>query len=149
VTVTAQNLIYSGPTNQAVFSGGVAVRGADATLTADHVTVFLKESAASTQLKSQNRNAAQQGGPAAAQIDRIIADGNVTIVQPERRATGQKLVYVAANQSFTLTGGPPSIFDAEHGTVTGDSLTFYTRDDRVLIESSGKSRTVTQTRVKP
>ena len=54
--------------------------------------------------------------------------------QPNRRATGEKLVYTAADDKFVLTGGPPSIFDAEHGKITGDSLTFYRRDDRVLVE---------------
>jgi len=46
-----------------------------------------------------------------------------------------------------LTGGPPSIFDAEHGKITGDSLTFYKRDDRVLVEGKEASPTVTTTRV--
>jgi hypothetical protein len=41
----------------------------------------------------------------------------------------------------------PSIFDAERGTVTGDSLTFYKRDDRVLVEGEAKSPAVTHTRV--
>jgi len=31
-------------------------------------------------------------------------------------------------------GGPPSIFDAERGKITGVSLTFFRGDDRVLVE---------------
>jgi len=46
-----------------------------------------------------------------------------------------------------LTGGPPSIFDAEHGKITGVSLTFFRHDDRVLVEGNNLSPTVTQTRV--
>ena len=64
-----------------------------------------------------------------------------------RRATGQNLVYTAADDRFVMTGGPPSIFDAEHGKITGDSLTFYKRDDRVLVEGREASPTVTTTRV--
>jgi hypothetical protein len=57
------------------------------------------------------------------------------------------LVYVAQDDKFVLTGGPPSIFDAEHGKITGDSLTFYRHDDRVLVEGQGTSPAITTTRV--
>ena len=81
------------------------------------------------------------------QLDRIVAEGHVVIQEPARRAEGEKLVYTAADDKFVLTGGSPSIFDAERGKITGDSLTFYKRDDRVLVEGRETSPTVTQTRV--
>ena len=59
----------------------------------------------------------------------------------------ERLEYFADEGKFVLTGGSPSIFDAEHGKITGDSLTFYNRDDRVLVEGGNSSPTVTQTRV--
>jgi hypothetical protein len=57
------------------------------------------------------------------------------------------LEYLAADDKFVLTGGSPSIFDAEHGKITGDSLTFFRRDDRVLVEGKDTSPTTTRTRV--
>jgi lipopolysaccharide export system protein LptA len=149
--VTAARLIYEGSENRARFSGGVTVRSADATMNADHVDVLLKANSGNGgQSNGQSLNSTRQPNSGPAQVERIIAAGNVTIVQPERRATGQKLVYVAADQSFTLTGGPPSIFDAERGQITGNSLTFYSHDDRVLVENpanGGAKRTVIHTRV--
>jgi lipopolysaccharide export system protein LptA len=71
----------------------------------------------------------------------------VVVQQPTRRADGQNLVYTAADQKFVLTGGPPSIFDAERGRTTGVSLTFFRRDGRVLVEGEASSPVVTQTRV--
>ena len=59
-------------------------------------------------------------------------------------------MYGADEEKFVLTGtpgSPPSIFDAEHGQVTGVSLTFFNRDDRVLVDSSN-SESITQTRLK-
>ena len=56
-------------------------------------------------------------------------------------------MYTAAEDKFVMTGGPPSIFDAERGKITGDSLTFYKRDDRVLVEGKETSPAVTTTRV--
>jgi lipopolysaccharide export system protein LptA len=69
------------------------------------------------------------------------------MTQPTRRGTGDNLVYTAADDKFVLTGGPPSIFDAERGRTTGVSLTFFRGDDRVLVEGNDTSPTVTHTRV--
>jgi len=59
-------------------------------------------------------------------------------------------MYGADEEKFVLKGtpgSPPSIFDAEHGQITGVSLTFFNRDDRVLVDSSN-SESITQTRLK-
>jgi lipopolysaccharide export system protein LptA len=77
----------------------------------------------------------------------MVAEGNVVIQQPKRRAEGQRLVYTAADDKFVLTGGPPSIFDAEQGKITGVSLTFFRGDGRVLVEGAASTPVVTQTRV--
>jgi lipopolysaccharide export system protein LptA len=84
---------------------------------------------------------------APARLDKIIASGAVVITEPNRRGTGETLIYTAADDKFVLSGGPPSIFDAEHGKITGVSLTLYRRDDRVVVEGDSSSPAVTQTRV--
>ncbi|MGZ3356867.1 MAG: hypothetical protein ACXVBO_18700, partial [Isosphaeraceae bacterium] len=97
------------------------------------------------QARGQTGASAGQAGPS--QLERIVAEGHVVIQEPNRRATGDRLLYTASEGKFVMTGGPPSIFDAERGKITGGSLTFFNRDDRVLVESSNSSPTVTQTRV--
>jgi lipopolysaccharide export system protein LptA len=77
----------------------------------------------------------------------MVAENDVVIQQPNRRAEGQRLVYTPADDKFVLTGGPPSIFDAEQGKITGVSLTFFRRDDRVLVEGEAGAPVVTTTRV--
>jgi lipopolysaccharide export system protein LptA len=77
----------------------------------------------------------------------MVAKGDVIVQQPSRRAEGQNLVYTASDDKFVLTGGPPSIFDAERGKITGVSLTFFRADDRVLVEGEASTPVVTQTRV--
>lgn len=144
VNVTGRRLTYSDQARQARFEGGVVLRGADATITADHAEVFLK---------SQGRAGGEAAGPGqASQLERVVAEGAIEIQESNRRAVGTKLVYTAGDGRFVLTGSEgrsPSIFDAERGTIRGDSLTFYSRDDRVVVGSNETSRTVTQTRVKP
>jgi lipopolysaccharide export system protein LptA len=138
LTVTAARLRYGDTLRKARFEGGISVRGADLTINAEHAEVFL----------AARENA---GGPQPSRMESVVAEGGVVIQEGRRKATGEKLVYRAAEGKFVLTGGggnPPSIFDAELGTTTGDSLTFFMRDDRVLVGSSSSSPTVTQTRVK-
>jgi lipopolysaccharide export system protein LptA len=95
----------------------------------------------------QARGLANQPLSEAGKLEKIVAQDQVVITQPNRRATGDLLIYTAQSDKFVLTGGPPSIFDAEHGQITGVSLTFFRHDDRVLVEGNNSSPTVTQTRV--
>ncbi len=139
VTVTSSKLTYTDNDRKAHYDGRVIMKDADGTLTADVGDIFLKPKDAGA--------AAKKAGMTPSQLDHAVAQGDVVVVQPSRRAKGEKLVYTAEDSKFVLTGGPPSIFDAERGTVTGDSLTFYSHDDRVLVESSSNSPTITQTRV--
>ncbi len=77
----------------------------------------------------------------------MIAIGKVVATEPNRRAVGDRLVYTADDGKYYLTGKNASIFDAEHGQVWGDSLTFYSHDDRVLVESKAPAPTVTKARI--
>jgi len=138
VTVTANQLTYTDTDRKAHFEGGATARGTDATVTSEVMDVFLLPSG------QNNKSSAQ---PGAAKLDRIVATKNVVITEPTRRAVGEKLVYTAADDKFVLSGGTPSIFDAERGKITGVSLTFFRHDDRVLVEGNDTNPTVTQTRV--
>ena len=143
VTVIGTRLTYSDKDREAKLDGPVNMKMPDATMSSMSVDVVLKA-------KNQSSSAATEGP---SEIERVIARQNVLIEQknPSRKAAGETLVYTAADEKFVLTGTatkPPSIFDAERGNVTGDSLTFYNHDDRVQVGGSDSSRTVTRTRVK-
>jgi lipopolysaccharide export system protein LptA len=141
VRITSARLNYADAERKIVLGGGVTAKSSDATLTGQEMTVFLLP-------QSQTRQSpATAGRGTAGQVERIVAEGKVVIAQPTRHATGDRLVYTAAEDKFVLTGGPPSIFDAERGKITGDSLTFYRHDDRVLVEGRETSPTITKTQV--
>jgi len=135
VTVTSSSLTYSDPQHRAVFQGAVLLKSTDGTVSTDNADVLLKP-------KGQS---ATQGTSDATQIEEIVARGHVVVQQPSRKAVGNTMTYAAADGKYVLSGGRPSIFDAEHGLTTGDSLTFYSRDDTVLVGSGSSTRTVTQT----
>ena len=85
--------------------------------------------------------------PGNASIDRLTALGHVTVDWPDRRGTGEKLVYLSDDGTFTLTGtsgAPPRITDTERGAVTGNALIFHSRDDSVTVEGDG-GKTITDT----
>ena len=142
VAITSAKLTYADAERKAHYEGGVIARGTSFTATANTMDAYLLP-------RSQSSGNQTLAGPIskAGQLDHILAKGNVVVQQPTRRAEGQTLVYTAADDKFVLTGGPPSIFDAERGKITGVSLTFFRADDRVLVEGKASTPVVTQTRM--
>jgi lipopolysaccharide export system protein LptA len=138
VAITSARLTYADGDRVAHYEGGVLAKGSNFTASSSSMDVYLVP-------RSQSSNNQQLAGPG--QLDHLVAQGNVVVQQPTRRAEGKKLVYTAADDRFVLTGGPPSIFDAERGKITGVSLTFFRGDDRVLVEGEASTPVVTQTRV--
>jgi lipopolysaccharide export system protein LptA len=136
IAITSTRFSYTDTDRQAHFEGDVVAKAADMTITAKKIDAFLEA-----------RGVANPPLSGAGKLDKIVAREQVVITQPDRRASGDLLIYTATDDKFVLTGGPPSIFDAEHGKITGVSLTFFRRDDRVLVEGNNSSPTVTQTQV--
>jgi len=154
VAITSDHLTYADSDRRAHFEGGVTVHGSDLTISSNRMDVYLASGGVERRasppvqtLSTGETPVAPQslGGPA--RLEKIVASGSVLITEPNRRATGQQLTYTASDDKFVLTGGPPSIFDAEHGNITGVSLTLFRRDDRVVVEGDSSSPAVTQTRV--
>jgi lipopolysaccharide export system protein LptA len=138
VNVTSEKLSYVDAERKAVFNGNVIVRAQDATITSDTVQVILLPKTG----QAENQSASQ--------LERIEAQGDIKIEQGARKASGNKLVYTAADEKMVLTGTKaklPSIFDAERGQVSGDSLTFFIHDGRVLVGSGETSKTEIPSRI--
>ncbi len=138
VTITSTLLTYTDAERKAHYEGSVVAKGSEFTASAHSADAYLLA-------RSQTSGGQSLGGTG--QLDHMVADGAVSIIQRSRRAVGQKLLYTAGDEKFVLSGGPPSIFDAERGKITGVSLTFFNRDDRVLVEGETSTPVVTQTRV--
>ena len=138
ITITAKRLSYVDSDRKVHYEGGVVARGADFTASSRTADAYLL---------ARSQTTGSQALSAPGRLDLLVAQGDVTIQQTNRRAQGQTLTYTAADDKFVLTGGPPSIFDAEQGKITGVSLTFFRRDDRVLVEGEGSTPVVTTMRV--
>ena len=70
-------------------------------------------------------------------LNKAFADGNVSIVQtaPGRTRTGtsEHAEYYAADEKIILEKGQPKFVDSVRGTTEGQVLTYYSKDDRLLV----------------
>ncbi|HTG38999.1 LptA/OstA family protein [Sphingomonas sp.] len=104
--------------NRAVLSGGVNIRQANMTLTADRVTVAYTGQVIG-------------GSP---QVSRLDASGGVTLVRPDQRARAQYGVYDLNRRVVTMLGGV-SLTQGTN-TVTGGRLSINLDTGRAVIDGS-------------
>ena len=151
IDVTADKLTYVDTERRARYTGNVLAKSTSGTISAQQIDVYLKPADSAdggqpgTEAKASKPAIPGSEGPS--KVDHMVAVDKVVVTEPNRRAVGDRLVYTADNGKYYLTGKTASIFDAVHGTVWGDSLTFYSHDDRVLVESKHSSPTVTRVRI--
>ncbi|MBI1940648.1 MAG: hypothetical protein HYS33_03970, partial [Acidobacteria bacterium] len=131
VTVQADRLEYFDQGSKASYRGHVRLLAENTTLEADRVDVYF--------LSGKDSRGAE--------VDRAVAEGDVKVRQPSRRATGERAEYFAGEGKILLTGGPPTLRDEEKGFTTGQRLTFYIRDDRLLVDGGDESPTVSRHRI--
>jgi lipopolysaccharide export system protein LptA len=133
VTITADSFAYSEPRHHARYSGNVVLSANGARLTTTTLDVDLATTSAQPIGAAKPAN-----GPGA--ITRAIASGGVQIVAPGRRAEAKSALYDFTNDLITLSGGPPSIYDAERGFLTGHALTFSPSGGTIRVESEPGTR---------
>lgn len=131
VTIRADRLEYMDEGRKASYRGNVELLTENTTLKADHLEVYFSKGA----------------NVEASEIERAVAEGHVAVTQQGRRAAGEHADYDAASGKIVLTGGPPTLYDAENGFTTGQRLTFYIRDDRLLVDGGNNSPTLSKHRV--
>lgn len=153
--ITSRMLTYSDATRQAEFTGGVRVESADGSMRGQQAVVYLQAAkTGATKPKAATASApAAQAGFFGGGVDRVVASGHIEIDQPGRRATGERVVYTAADGMFVMTGtpaSPPKVVDAMRGTVTGASLRFHAGDESVVVSNGvdNRQRVRTETWVK-
>ena len=87
------------------------------------------------------------------ELAKTVAENDVVITQPGRRATGTWAQYTAADEVAVLRGQPATVSDAESGSSQNAEITFFMRERRVVAEgrskqnTSGRSRSVYKIKV--
>ena len=72
------------------------------------------------------------------EVERVVASGDVRIVQGDRVATGQQGILFNAEKKMVLTG-EPKLFQGEN-SVSGDEVTVYLQEERSTVSSAEGSR---------
>jgi lipopolysaccharide export system protein LptA len=118
--ITSQQLEADNKNRVITFRGKVEAKQGEMTLTADMAQVFYE--------KKEEGN----------EIREIVATGNVKMQEGDRLATGQKAVFVNAEQKIILTG-QPKIWQGKD-VVSGERIVVLLEEDRSLVESGPDRR---------
>ncbi len=128
LTIRADRLDYLDAGRKARYAGNVELVTEDMRIDADRLDVYFSPG------KKQ----------ADSEVERAVAEGHVKIVQPMRYAKGENAVYDAQTGKVVMTGGPPTVYDTDRGSMTGQRLTFYIHNDRLLVEGKAGSPVVSR-----
>jgi lipopolysaccharide export system protein LptA len=158
IRVRSGDLHYSEGERLALFhSGSVGSVTMETTATGGVATVVSRDAEvkllpAGVHANRQNAGSGNEsdGAPSRtnASVDQLISLGHVTVDWPDRKGTGEKLVYLSEDGTFTLTGtaaAPPRMTDQARGAITGSALIYHSRDGSVIVEGDG-AKTATDTR---
>ena len=69
----------------------------------------------------------------------MVSNGNVIIKFDDRVATSDRAVYMTETKILILTG-PGSTIKSENNSVTGEKITLYRDDGRIIVESDSEKQ---------
>jgi lipopolysaccharide export system protein LptA len=133
--VYAPQLSYRDDTRVADYTGGVKLDRERMTVTSKKLQAFLTPKTENNQGQSS--------------LDHAVADGNVKIfhvVASGRSRTGlsEHCEYYTKDDKVILNGGSPQMVDSYKGVTKGRELTYYSDDDRLVVEGENKALAYTQ-----
>jgi lipopolysaccharide export system protein LptA len=101
-------------------------------------------------LKTFFEEVPKRGGGTETQLEHLEADGAVDILQKPpghvRRGRGEHAEYYLGEERMVLSGGQPEVTDPQRGTTRGPKITWYSREDRMLVETlETKERVLSRT----
>ncbi len=118
IEITAQQLEVLQLQRQSVFTGDVVAQQGDMTLYAEKLIIYLQE----------NQD----------EVDRLEAMGAVRFVQLGRVATAEKAIFYQKDEVLVLTGN--AVVIEGKNKISGDEMTLFMKEDRILIKGSEKTR---------
>jgi lipopolysaccharide export system protein LptA len=134
--VKAQHMTYTDADRQAVYTGGVNFWRGGLTVKSATLKAFLNDD------KSN----------ADSRINHAFADGAVEIVQAakdrQRIGNSEHAEYYTEEGKIILTGGEPQLKDSLKGTSRGQKLTYFTDDDKLIMDGAPQKPVKTELRKK-
>jgi LPS export ABC transporter protein LptC len=126
--VKSQHMVYTDPDRLANYTGGVDFWRPAMTVKSATLKAFLNE----------------QDSNADSRVNHAFGDGKVEVVQyaPDRQRVGnsEHAEYYTEEGKVILSGGEPKLNDSKRGNTKGDKLTWFTDDDRLIIEGAPEKK---------
>ncbi|MDQ1473001.1 MAG: lipopolysaccharide export system protein LptA [Bryobacterales bacterium] len=130
--VKSQHMTYTDADRQAVYTGGTNFWRAGLTVKSTTLKSFLND----------NKSDADS------RIHHAIADGVVEIVQAardrQRIGNSDHAEYYTDVGKIILTGGEPQLKDSLKGNTKGDKLTYFTEDDKLIVDGASQKPVQTE-----
>jgi lipopolysaccharide export system protein LptA len=134
--VKAQRMVYTDQDRQAIYTGGANFWRPTLTVKCDTLRAFL------------NDNKSDQDS----RINHAFADGKVDIldISPGRQRIGnsEHAEYYSDEGKIILTGGAPQLHDTVRGDSTGEKLTYFTADNKLVIGGTPQKQVKTHLKKK-
>ncbi|HRJ20400.1 MAG TPA: LptA/OstA family protein [Bryobacteraceae bacterium] len=127
-TIRSRTLFYNDAQKLATYTGAAALNRPGLDLKGETLKLWFVD------------EPSKEGGTQT-QLDRLFADGAAEVVEksPERTRTGkgEHLEYYARDEKMVLTGGNPLVQDSQRGISRGAVITWFSRQDRLIIDNTG------------
>jgi lipopolysaccharide export system protein LptA len=118
--ITSQQLEADNKSQIITFTGNVVAKQGEMTIYADVTKVFYEKKGEENEIRE------------------IVATGNVKIQDGDRLATGQKAVFMNAEQKIILTGNP-KVWQGKD-MVSGEKIIVLLEEDKSFVESGPDQR---------
>jgi len=129
VTIQAERMIYEDRLQKALYEKNVKLNSSMGILNSSQLEIFLE--------RGENQTS----------IQRILAEGDVKIYQPNRTSFSESAEYFRSEEKLILVGGPPRVIDSERGSTVGARLTLGLNDGSISVEGDSETRPITRQRV--
>ena len=137
--VSAPEFTYDGKTKQGLYRENAHLERAGLDVRSRFLKTFFEESP-------------KRGGGTETHLEHLEADGAVEIVQRPpgrvRRGRSEHAEYYLSEERMLMTGGQPEVSDSLRGTTRGPRITWFSREDRTLVETAATKDRVLSRSVK-
>ncbi len=111
-----------------IFSGNVLAVWGDLSIRSDVLEIYNHEDKNNNDPKATSIGGGQQ-------LDEIIAIGNVDVRRGDRRAKGDRAVYLDKDQRIILKGSPKAIAWEGDNIIEGKEMIFFLESDRFQVNN--------------
>jgi lipopolysaccharide export system protein LptA len=136
--VRAPSMVYEGKAGQVRFAGGVRLLRPGMTVESQEMRGYFRQEAA--------------GSGTETRLERLEAERQVVILEEargrKRTGRGERADYFLEEERMVLRGGNPSVEDAVRGVTRGAVITWYGRQDRMIVDNEGGGPAVSRVKQK-